>query len=224
MPTSINLSSWRRRTCPGSRHGCQGWNGAFSTASAVKSPGPPASCAMRRTAISIRTPTGGGEEFLVVSGTFSDEHGDYEAGTYVRNPVGSSHKPYSKDGCIIFVKLWQMVPEDQEFVRIRTDTANWQNAQGGVSSLLLTERPEETVCMIDLTPGATYAIGPEAGGAEVLTLSGALSLDGAPMPEAAWGPFAKGPARRPDEPNRRALLPQDRPSCRDNRSARLSER
>ena len=135
---------------------------------------------------------GGGEEFLVVSGTFSDEHGDYEAGTYVRNPVGSSHKPYSKDGCVIFVKLWQMVPEDQEFVRIKTDTANWQDAPGGVSSLPLTERPEETVCMIDLAPGATYAIGPEAGGAEVLTLSGSLTLDGAPMPEAAWARLPKG--------------------------------
>lgn len=29
---------------------------------------------------------GGGEEFLVLEGVFSDEHGDYPAGTYVRNP------------------------------------------------------------------------------------------------------------------------------------------
>jgi len=32
----------------------------------------------------------GGEEFLVLDGVFSDEHGDYPAGTYVRNPIGSS--------------------------------------------------------------------------------------------------------------------------------------
>ena len=31
---------------------------------------------------------GGGEEFLVLEGVFSDEHADYPAGTYVRNPIG----------------------------------------------------------------------------------------------------------------------------------------
>src|SRR5262245_2098677 len=36
---------------------------------------------------------GGGEEFLVLEGVFSDEHGDYPTGTYVRNPPGSAHAP-----------------------------------------------------------------------------------------------------------------------------------
>ena len=29
---------------------------------------------------------GGGEEFLVLEGVFTDEHGDYPTGSYVRNP------------------------------------------------------------------------------------------------------------------------------------------
>ena len=49
-----------------------------------------------------------GEEFLVLEGVFSDEHGDYPSGTYVRNPPGSRHSQFSKMGCIIFVKLRQM--------------------------------------------------------------------------------------------------------------------
>jgi len=49
---------------------------------------------------------GGGEEFFVLEGVFSDEHGDYPAGTYVRNPIGSSHTPRSEEGCIIFVKVF----------------------------------------------------------------------------------------------------------------------
>src|SRR4051812_48642853 len=49
-----------------------------------------------------------GEEFLVLDGVFSDEHGDYPKGTYVRNPPGSRHKPHTADGCTIFVKLRQM--------------------------------------------------------------------------------------------------------------------
>jgi len=32
---------------------------------------------------------GGGEEILILEGTFSDEHGDYPAGTYIRNPPNS---------------------------------------------------------------------------------------------------------------------------------------
>jgi anti-sigma factor ChrR (cupin superfamily) len=39
-----------------------------------------------------------GEEFLVLDGTFADERGEYPAGTYVRNPPGSGHAPWSEDG------------------------------------------------------------------------------------------------------------------------------
>jgi anti-sigma factor ChrR (cupin superfamily) len=44
---------------------------------------------------------GGGEEYFVLQGVFSDDKGDYPAGTYVRNPIGSRHVPFSTDGCII---------------------------------------------------------------------------------------------------------------------------
>ena len=36
---------------------------------------------------------GGGEEFFVLDGVFSDQYGDYPAGTYVRNPIGTKHRP-----------------------------------------------------------------------------------------------------------------------------------
>jgi hypothetical protein len=58
-----------------------------------------------------------GEEYLVLEGVFSDESGDFKNGTYVRNPWGSKHQPFSKVGCSIFVKLRQMHPEDQEYIR-----------------------------------------------------------------------------------------------------------
>ena len=40
----------------------------------------------------------GGEEILVLEGTFSDEQGDYPTGTYLRNPVGSSHARPAQHG------------------------------------------------------------------------------------------------------------------------------
>ena len=72
----------------------------------------------------------GGEEFLVLHGTFSDDYGDFPAGTYVRNPVGSRHAPHSEDGTTILVKLWWMHPDDQDFVRIDTRREDlWQAAE-----------------------------------------------------------------------------------------------
>lgn len=56
----------------------------------------------------------GGEEILVLDGTFQDEHGDYPAGSYFRNPPGTSHVPASREGCTVFVRLWQYREEDRE--------------------------------------------------------------------------------------------------------------
>src|SRR5215468_5556930 len=62
----------------------------------------------------------GGEEFLVLEGTFQDEHGDYPGCSYVRNPPTSSHTPGSSAGCTILVKLWQFDLADRTRVRIAT--------------------------------------------------------------------------------------------------------
>ncbi len=61
---------------------------------------------------------GGGEEFIVLEGVFQDEHADYPAGSYVRNPPTTHHTPRSDAGCTIFVKLWQFDPADREHVVI----------------------------------------------------------------------------------------------------------
>jgi len=68
---------------------------------------------------------GGGEEILVLEGIFSDEHGDYPAGTYIRNPIGTTHKPHSEDGCVIFVKLHQFDQEDKKQFSIDTRKADF---------------------------------------------------------------------------------------------------
>ncbi|MDD9960500.1 MAG: cupin domain-containing protein [Gammaproteobacteria bacterium] len=56
---------------------------------------------------------GAGEEFIVLDGEFADEQGRYPPLTYVRNPPGSVHRPYSDPGCTLFVKLRQFHPDDQ---------------------------------------------------------------------------------------------------------------
>ncbi|NBV85424.1 MAG: cupin [Verrucomicrobia bacterium] len=46
----------------------------------------------------------GGEEIFVVEGVFSDEHGRYPQGSWIRSPHLSLHTPFSEEGCLIFVK------------------------------------------------------------------------------------------------------------------------
>ena len=62
-----------------------------------------------------------GEEILVLEGVFSDEHGDWPAGSYLLNPEGFHHAPFSKEGCIIFVKLRQYPGSDRKHVALRVD-------------------------------------------------------------------------------------------------------
>src|SRR5579863_2765724 len=71
---------------------------------------------------------GGGEEFLVLDGVFQDEHGDYPAGSYVRNPPTSRHTPGSAPGCLLFVKLWQFDPADRADLRIDTGSRAYASA------------------------------------------------------------------------------------------------
>jgi anti-sigma factor ChrR (cupin superfamily) len=115
----------------------------------------------------------GGEEILVLSGTFSDEDGDYPAGWYLRNPPGSSHRPASAEGATIFVKLWQMPPIEDRRVRIDTrDPSRWQR-QADREVCPLFASGAEQVCLQRLAPGMALFAG-AVDGAELLVLAGAL--------------------------------------------------
>lgn len=48
----------------------------------------------------------GGEEILVLTGVFQDEHGSYPAGTWIRSPHLSNHRPFTgPEGATILVKV-----------------------------------------------------------------------------------------------------------------------
>lgn len=131
---------------------------------------------------------GGGEEFLVLEGIFSDEHGDYPAGTYVRNPVGSSHQPFSRDGCVILVKLRQMEPSDQS--RIAIDTRNdglWQHGPTeGIDILPLHRFGREHVALARWSAGAKAPAHNHPGGMELLVLDGELEDESGSYSNGTW--------------------------------------
>lgn len=47
----------------------------------------------------------GGEEVYVMSGGLADDNGRYPAGTWLRFPHGSRHRPWSDAGCTLYVKV-----------------------------------------------------------------------------------------------------------------------
>jgi anti-sigma factor ChrR (cupin superfamily) len=119
-----------------------------------------------------------GEEFLVLSGVFSDEHGDYGEGTYVRNPPRSRHTPRTGPGCIILVKLRQMEPTETKRVVIDTANAIWKPAEpNGLIRLPLHLAPDtgESVTLERLPPGTLPTEADQPGGEEIFVLSGEVS-------------------------------------------------
>ncbi|WP_318518207.1 cupin domain-containing protein [Photobacterium leiognathi] len=133
----------------------------------------------------------GGEEILVLSGTFSDSSGDYPEGWYLRNPPASSHTPFSHQGATIFVKLWQMRPDDSQTLRVNTkDPKNWQIQHGREICLLFADQYETVslqkipmfseVC--DLTTNAT----------EIFVVMGSIKYDGNDYPQGSWLRLPKG--------------------------------
>ena len=128
----------------------------------------------------------GGEEILVLSGTFSADNNHYPAGWYLRNPPTSGHQPYSHEGAIIFVKLWQMTVDETEHVAINTnDAADWQ-AQGGREICHLYSDIREEVSLQRINVGEVLFADAIAGGAEILVLEGTLIDAGQTYQSGGW--------------------------------------
>ena len=118
---------------------------------------------------------GGGEEFLVLDGVFQDEHGDYPAGTYVRNPPTSRHTPGSELGCTLFVKLWQFDPDDRTPLHIDTAALVFVPVPGlpGVELAALYGNACERVRLERWASRAVIEM-PVQGGIELLVLDGSF--------------------------------------------------
>jgi quercetin dioxygenase-like cupin family protein len=143
----------------------------------------------------------GGEEFLVLEGTFKDQFGEFGAGTYVRNPIGSKHSPWvDDDGCTIMVKLLQMAETEGEGVEplnIHYDgdhedkrSTEW----GSLIDMYHNEHTGERVSMCWVDPNQEF---PPNGycdaGEELFVVDGSLVLsNGTEYNKWAWLRFPAG--------------------------------
>ncbi len=129
----------------------------------------------------------GGEEILVLDGVFSDEHGDYPAGTYLRNPPGSGHTPFSREGCTLFVKLWQFAADDLAAVRIDTATAAFRpGLVPGLTVLPLHEHQGVSTALVRWAPQTQFNLHTHPGGEEILVLEGVFRDEDGSYPAGTW--------------------------------------
>ncbi|MFY9137062.1 cupin domain-containing protein [Zwartia sp.] len=130
---------------------------------------------------------GAGEEILVLDGTFSDEHGDYPAGTYLRNPPDSSHSPRSENGCTLFVKLRQFHPRDTATVRVDTTTANWYpGLVRGLAVMPLHEFEGVGTALVRWAPNTVFNPHVHPGGEEIFVLEGVFHDEHGSYSAGSW--------------------------------------
>jgi anti-sigma factor ChrR (cupin superfamily) len=131
-----------------------------------------------------------GEEILVLEGVFSDEHGDYPAGTFLMNPHGSRHAPRSAGGCTLFVRLRQYPGEDRpRLVEDTRATAGWRPGlvQGlRVRSLYAQGGYPEQVALVRWEAGTHFQRHTHWGGEEILVLEGEFRDEHGRYPKGTW--------------------------------------
>ena len=130
-----------------------------------------------------------GEEILVLDGVFSDEHGDWPSGTYLLNPEGFRHAPFSEAGCLLLVKLRQFPGRDRRHVVIDTRALEWQEDPApGTATKTLYRQPgfaDETL-LERWHAGAELGIVAYEHGAELFVIDGEFSDEEGSYSKGSW--------------------------------------
>lgn len=127
-----------------------------------------------------------GEEIFVLEGWLADEHGEYPAGTYLRNPPGSQHSPHSESGCVLLVKRDQFDDEDNDRLRIDTGTAPWLPGEDKLEFVPLHYHDTEMVALYRWPAGTRYQPHSHFGGEEIYVLEGTLQDEYGIYPAGTW--------------------------------------
>eukprot|EP00980_Cylindrotheca_fusiformis_P021031 scaffold8050_cov116-Cylindrotheca_fusiformis.AAC.8 len=150
----------------------------------------------------------GGEEFLVLTGTFKDQFGEFPAGTYVRNPIGSKHAPWvDEDGCTIFVKLLQMAETGEGVKPLHVDFSENRGVKsnyGSVLDMYHNEVTGEKVQMCWIEPNAQFPMDEFCElGEELFVFDGCLIVENSEEYK-KWG-WIRFPASSNDDDMRKTL-------------------
>jgi anti-sigma factor ChrR (cupin superfamily) len=130
-----------------------------------------------------------GEEILVLDGVFSDEYGDWPAGTYLLNPEGFRHAPFADAGCLLFVKLRQFAGRGRLHVVVDTNKSDWMpTSTPGVMRKPLYEQPGFTdrVMLEQWSASAELGLTSYEEGAELFVLDGEFADEEGVYGKGCW--------------------------------------
>lgn len=127
-----------------------------------------------------------GEEIYVLEGIFSDENGDYPAGTYIRNPPGSKHKPFTKEGCTLFVKLDQFQKDDNQHVILPPEDQHWSQGIGNLKVLSLHAHHTESTALVWWPENEVFQPHTHYGGEEIIVIKGKFIDEHGEYPAGTW--------------------------------------
>jgi anti-sigma factor ChrR (cupin superfamily) len=128
-----------------------------------------------------------GEEIFVLDGVFEDEFGAYPAGTYIKNPAGSRHSPFSTEGCLLFVKLDQLHKDDGERVVVRPNERVWQpGIVDGLGVVGLDSFETTHTALVSWRPGTRFHRHRHFGGEEIFVVSGVFEDEHQAYPAGTW--------------------------------------
>ncbi len=127
-----------------------------------------------------------GEEIYVLEGVFSDENGDYPAGTYLRNPPNSKHQPFTKEGCTLFVKLEQFQKGDNKQLVLRLEDRQWREGIGNLKVLSLHAYKTESTALVLWPENEIFQPHTHWGGEEIIVLSGCFLDEHGEYPVGSW--------------------------------------
>ncbi|MFT4929147.1 MAG: anti-sigma factor ChrR (cupin superfamily) [Phenylobacterium sp.] len=127
-----------------------------------------------------------GEEILVLEGIFSDHTGDYGPGCYFRNPEGFRHAPFSKDGCVLLVKLHQFQIGDDEHLTIDTHNTSWLPGHGALQVMPLHSFNTESSALVHWPANTHFQPHVHAGGEEIYVISGEFIDEYGRYPAGSW--------------------------------------
>jgi anti-sigma factor ChrR (cupin superfamily) len=141
-----------------------------------------------------------GEEILVLDGVFSDEHGDWPAGTFLLNPEGFRHAPRSTPGCVLFVKLRQAPGRDRQHVVVDTGALAWQPGPvAGVTVKPLYRQAgfSDEISLERWAPHTDLGVVTHGQGAEFFVLEGDFADEAGAYGPGWWLRLPAGSAHRP---------------------------
>ena len=123
----------------------------------------------------------------------------YVGGTYLLNPEGFRHAPFSREGCVIFVKLRQYAGVREHFC-LHIDALAWEpGPEPGVEVKDLYSHPDfpDSTRLERWVPGTAPGVRTHPSGAEIFVLEGSFEDERDRYPQYSWLRLPAGEAHEP---------------------------